>query len=301
MLGVEVIQHLNAKRFDRSVITGNNIPSALQDMRIPLKLRQPERRRHIGHIALVPQPHDIVFPVARTGFGKRVFGLSVQAEQLELMVKRLAVNRRREHPGNRAALGGCEILDRVETEAGEIRHRSDHFAVPFCPQRVRRVRADRHSADRPLQVVGRLEQVLFPLRDFKNAGIIAGNAAQIHGNDSLCALVDRSFQRVVVHLHVVLLRIDQHNFCAHMVDHRCRSGVGIGGHHNLVALSHAQYAKHQFRAGCLRIQTNAFFGSDPFRKFFFQFFGSRTGCDPTGAKRCANLLDFHLGNIGGAE
>ena len=116
------------------------------------------------------------------------------------MINFLVVDAFYRAPGERAALRRGEVFDRVKAERRKIRHRSHHFAVIFRSESVSRVRADRYSSYRALNVVRGFEKAFFAFDHPENAIVIARHAAEIDRDNNLGFVGYRSFERVVVHL-----------------------------------------------------------------------------------------------------
>ena len=96
-------------------------PAALDQPGEAFELLQAEGRHQVGHVAFVAGIDDVVFPGARIQLGRRILVLAVQAEQLELLVQGGIIQAGARYPCHGAALGGGQVLHRMEAEAGKVR------------------------------------------------------------------------------------------------------------------------------------------------------------------------------------
>ena len=128
----------------------------------------------------------------------------------------------------------------MKTETRKISDGADHLSAPLGAERMSGIRAYRNPSQCFLQFAFRLKYPPFPFHDRKDAVVIAGHAADIHGNYRFRLFVDRVFQRVVIHFQPVFLRIDQNEFRSHMTRDGSRSRIRIRGRNHFVARAYAQ-------------------------------------------------------------
>ena len=185
----------------------------------------------------------------------------------------------------------------MEAETRKVSNRTDHSAVPFCTESMCIISQNCHPANGGLKFAFRAEKILLSRDDIENSVIIAGNSGKINRNNCLGVFGDRIFKGIVVHLKTIFLRINQNDFGTNVVDHRCRSGIGIRRRDDLISGAYAQQAQSHLGTCSLRIQTNAFFYTKPLRNVFFQLFCPWTGSDPTGAKSRDHFFYFQFANI----
>ena len=203
-----MVENFDAQRLKRGVVTRNELAPSFQHAGVALELRQTDSGGYVRHIALIPRPDDVVFPRAKLRFGKRVFRLAVQREKLEITVNLRVVDSRKAAPHDRAAFAGRKVFNRVEGEGRKVGHAPKRFFMIRRAKRVRGVLANGDAAQRFLIfAVGLKEPALVGDR-LKDTVVIAGNAAQIDGNNSFRSLRYRRFHCVVIHFERIFLTVD---------------------------------------------------------------------------------------------
>ncbi len=80
------------------IIALDQLMPPLQQAGIALQLLQTYGGHDVRHVALIPRPHDVVFPRPQLGLGQSVLGLAVEAQQLIVMVQFLVVKTRQRAP-----------------------------------------------------------------------------------------------------------------------------------------------------------------------------------------------------------
>ena len=88
----------------------------MHQLRIPLQLRQSDAGHDVGHVAFVVRSDDIVLPCAELGLGESILALTVQGQQLQLLVDGLTVESVVRTPGKSTSLGSSQILHGMEGE-----------------------------------------------------------------------------------------------------------------------------------------------------------------------------------------
>ena len=221
------------------------------------------------------------------------------------IVARYAGNR---SPGQTSALAGGKVLDRVEGKRREVGDVADHLPVPLGSEGVRGIR---HHGDPAERLLNRACGTELPFRVFNDRidpVVIAGHAAEVDRNDRFGLIGDRVCNRVVVHLKTVFLYVDDLQGRADVADDRSRGGIGIGRNDHLVPGTDPHRAERHLRTGGLAVQRDAarnavlcLAHAEPGGDLFLQFFGLRSGRDPTGAKRISDLGDLLVAHVGRGE
>ena len=293
--------HLHAAVLKQLVIKPHQGISFLQQLRIPAQLHQTDGRHDVRHIALIQGRHNIVFPCAGLGFGQRVLVLPVETQEHVLLIDRLVIQTQSRIPCGGAALGGGEILHRVERKRGEVRKAAGALAAAHGTEAVGAVSHHGHSADLLLQVISGDEQCLLALHDGINGVVVCQDAGNVHGDHRFGPLRNGGRQFLRIHLIGAGEGVHQHYRGAHMAHGAGGSGVGIGRGDDLVSGADAQNAQGHLQAGRGRIQAHRPIRSAVGRDLPLKFLGSGAGGDPAGAQGLTNLLYLLLGNVRGAE
>ncbi len=207
----------------------------------------------------------------------------------------------RQVPSQRAPLSRRKILYGMEREGREIRDFPSHSPLPLRAERMRTVRADDDSSDRLLERIGRTEQMLLRFNDRENLVVVAHDTAEVDRHDNLCPLGDGLCEFVIVHLDIVLLRVNEHELAADMLRHRRRSGVGICRNDHLVFGADTDQPQRQLHGSRRGIQTDDLVGMAICSDFFFKLLRSRSGRDPTGKNRFPDFACLGFRHVGGGE
>ena len=322
-----------AKFVAQLVVALDNLCAPGEHGGVAVELAKPDGGHDVRHVALVPGSDDVVFPGAELGLGEGVLALAVEREQLVGVVDFRVVDAGDGSPGRGAALGGGEVLDRVEREAGEVR---DGAAVPSrtienprCPEGMCAVRHDGDATDGRLNSRGEVSQEC-PIRLRRNKqrpptlhgleepAVVADAAAEVHGDDGLGARGDCRLQRIIIHLrHLCLfgavpLDVHEDHLRAAVDGRRGGGGVGVGGDDHLVVGADAENAEVQLFGGGGGVEADhavvparglflrgnvVAAGFDIRGKPPFQQLGPWTGGDPAAAQGGGDLGNLQFGDV----
>lgn len=309
-----MVERLNSEWSESLVKTRNDLLAAGKHAVVAGELGKAYGRHDIGHVALVIGGDDVILPHTGFVFVERVLALAVEREQLQLVIDFFVVEAFACSPGQAAALAGGEVFDRVPAKCREVGDAADHLAVVGRSEGVRGVSENRDSSERLLQLVCRMEERFFALKNLKNSVVVAGDAAEVDRNDRLCVLGDRGFERVVVDDRLIFLNIDENQFGAHVADDRGRRGIGVGRDDHLVVgraardRADAHEMKRHFLAGGLRIEANATrravlgtTDANPVCDLLFKRLDSWSRGDPARAQSGRNFGNLGFGHIGWRE
>ena len=301
MLIVIVVKHFNTKRLEGCIIFCNNLLTSSQHCRITLHLCQTNGCHDIRHVAFEPWADDIIFPSTQLRFSQGILRLTMQRQQLQLMVNLFIINARNSFPSQRTALSSSKILYCMEAEGAEIRNRAAHLAMPACAEGMCCICTNGNSANSLLNFIFRLEQRLFLFYDSKNLVIIAGNTAKVYRNNSLRLVRNSCFHFVVVHLQAAFLHVHENNLCAHMVDNRSGCRIGVSRNDNLITCANAQDTQCHLTARSLAVQAYAAINANILCNLSFQLLSFRTSGNPAAFYSVCNLLNLKLAHIRGRK
>ena len=136
------------------------------------------------------------------------------------------------------------------------------------------------TVERLLQALCGMIQVALGFHSRKNAVVIARNATEVDGDNSLRALGDCGLHGVVVHLVAAGSGIDHNGRCANVAYGAHRCGVAVRGHDDLVAFADAEQAQAHLERRSSGIQAARFVGAAKLGNLTLELFRFGAGGDP---------------------
>ena len=221
----------------------------------------------------------------------------METQEHILLINGLVIQAQGGIPGGGAALGGGEVLHRMERKCGEVRKAAGALSVALGADAVGSVSHHGHPADLPLQVTLGGEQGLLILRNGEDRVVIRQDAAHVHGNHRLGALCKSSRKLLRIHLIGPRQSVHQHQLGTHMAHGAGGGGVGIGGGDDLVPGADAQDAQSHLQTGSGGVEAHGLIRAAVSGDLPLKLLGLGSGGDPAGTQSLANLLNFSLRNI----
>ena len=222
----------------------------------------------------------------------------MQREQLQLLVHSFVVDAFARTPRERAALGRGEVLHGMERERREVGHRANRRTLVRRAVGMGSIGNHDATVERLLQALCGMIQVALGFHSRENAVVIARNATEVDGDNSLRALGDCGLHGVVVHLVAAGSDIDHNGRCANVAYGAHRCSVGVRRHDDFVAFANAEQAQAHLERRSGGIQAARFIGAAKLGNLTLELFRFGAGGDPTRFQSLNNLVDFGLSNIG---
>ena len=248
-----MIKNLYIAILQRLIISLHNLTPAMKQFGITSNLHQSDGSRYVRHVALVVRSHDIILPCAQLCLCQRILALSVERQELILLIQPLVVNALYRPPSDGTTLSRRQVLHRMERERSEVSHLTTHLVMPSCPKRMSRISQHYHTSERLLNIISRTEQFALALHSGKHTVVVAHHTTKVNRHHHLRPLSDGISNAVVVYLKRPRSHIHHHNLRTHMMHNTRRGSIGIGRHNHLVTLSHSQHTKRQFHSSRSRV------------------------------------------------
>ena len=302
LMYIRVMGHgFHTQRTQRGIEHADDLLAALQHAGIALHLHQAQSSCHVGHITLVPGANNVILPSTQLGLCQGILGLTMEAQQLQLLIDGFIFNTFQGAPCQSAAFRGGKVLHRMEREGGEVCQATGRLTLTGSTEGMGGICHNGYATQRGLDLSARNKQVLLAFHDFIQPVIVTGNTCQIHRDDGLGIGSNCCLHLVIVHLKGILLGINQNDLCAYMVNDGSRRSVGIRRSDDLIAGAYAQNTQSHLRTGGLGVQTHCLLRAAIGSYLTFQFLGSGAGGNPAGTQCVAYFINFRFRNIGRAK
>ena len=131
MIFATMLQHLYRQILQTNIVATDNFLTPLQQSFISIQLYQSHSRHNICHIAFVITALYIIFPCPQLGFGQGILILSMQRQQLILLVQVIILNAVNMTPSGTTTLCGSKILDSMKGKTTKICNRASHLSMPL--------------------------------------------------------------------------------------------------------------------------------------------------------------------------
>ena len=241
------------------------------------QLPQPERSLDVGHVVLETGSEHLVGPVAPGLIARG--GIAAQPVQAQGTGAREEVGIARQHP----ALGGGEVLGRVEAERDRVRARSDPAPAVRSGKRMGSVLEHEET-------VG--------VRQVPNGIHFRRVTRVVHRDDRLRMRRHRGGDPRRVDRERIRLDVNQHRPGAHVLDDVDGCGEGQRGRDHLVARTDAAHHERRVKRGGTRVEREGSSRRDHGGEFGLETGHLGSGRDPIGAQRIDHLGDFFFADQG---